>query len=285
MHRYTISKRLGDGTYGEVVRAVNNQSGEMVAVKRMKRKYYSWDDCIALREVQSLRKLRHPNIVKLKEIIRENDRLHMVFEHMDCNLYELTKNRRKHLPSERIQNHMFQILTGLHFMHKNGYFHRDMKPENILVLNNDVTKIADFGLAKEINAQGPYTGRLPLQTRIVNPPACPALPFLPSSRCVNRTLCPSQDSTVLCLALLGVLCPAAYRGLTRVRFPPSHHRSSLLAFASTSQSTSQHGGTERQRCYCARASTMRLSTSLPWAALWRSSTCCVLCFQATARAI
>ena len=40
MHRYTIAKRLGDGTYGEVVRAVNNQSGEVVAVKRMKRKYY-----------------------------------------------------------------------------------------------------------------------------------------------------------------------------------------------------------------------------------------------------
>mmetsp|Transcript_10990 Transcript_10990/g.37303 ORF Transcript_10990/g.37303 Transcript_10990/m.37303 type:complete len:592 (-) Transcript_10990:602-2377(-) len=156
MHRYQIAKRLGDGTYGEVVRAINKQSGEVVAVKRMKKKYYSWDECIALREVQSLRKLRHPNIVKLKEIIRENDRLHMVFEHMDCNLYELTKNRRKHLPESNIKNHMFQILQGLAFMHKNGYFHRDMKPENILVLN-DVTKIADFGLAKEINARLPYT--------------------------------------------------------------------------------------------------------------------------------
>uniref|UniRef100_A0A7S0HNI5 non-specific serine/threonine protein kinase n=1 Tax=Hanusia phi TaxID=3032 RepID=A0A7S0HNI5_9CRYP len=156
MHRYQIAKRLGDGTYGEVVRAINKQSGEVVAVKRMKKKYYSWDECIALGEVQSLRKLRHPNIVKLKEIIRENDRLHMVFEHMDCNLYELTKNRRKHLPESNIKNHMFQILQGLAFMHKNGYFHRDMKPENILVLN-DVTKIADFGLAKEINARLPYT--------------------------------------------------------------------------------------------------------------------------------
>jgi serine/threonine protein kinase len=183
MHRYTIAKRLGDGTYGEVLRAVNRQSGEVghrssrgcpgfagdchgkhdcfhsdcitalgwylscgchpppgtaipamrvrfklcgdtqscawldpkvsgssrprahqwaekswtalgsrcaigahslrscvqvVAVKRMKRKYYSWDECMALREVQSLRKLRHPNIVKLKEVVREHDILHMV---------------------------------------------------------------------------------------------------------------------------------------------------------------------------------------------------------------
>jgi serine/threonine protein kinase len=75
----------------------------------MKRKYYSWDDCIALREVQSLRKLRHPNIVRLKEIIRENDRLHMVFEHMDCNLYELTKSRRKPLPEDQIRSHIWQI--------------------------------------------------------------------------------------------------------------------------------------------------------------------------------
>lgn len=44
----------------------------------MKRKYYSWDECMALREVQSLRKLRHPNIVKLKEVVREHDILHMV---------------------------------------------------------------------------------------------------------------------------------------------------------------------------------------------------------------
>jgi serine/threonine protein kinase len=51
---------------------------QVVAVKRMKRKYYSWDECMALREVQSLRKLRHPNIVKLKEVVREHDILHMV---------------------------------------------------------------------------------------------------------------------------------------------------------------------------------------------------------------
>ncbi len=43
---------------------------QVVAIKRMKKKYYSWDECMALREIQSLRKLRHPNIVRLKEVIR-----------------------------------------------------------------------------------------------------------------------------------------------------------------------------------------------------------------------
>ena len=122
----------------------------------MKRKYYSWDECMNLREVQSLRKLRHPNIVKLKEVIRENDTLHMVFENLECNLYELMKDRKKFFPESQVRNLMFQILQGLNHMHKHGYFHRDMKPENVLVAK-DVAKVADFGLAREIRSQPPYT--------------------------------------------------------------------------------------------------------------------------------
>ena len=156
MHRYQVAEKLGDGTYGEVLRATNKQSGEVVAIKRMKRKYYSWDECMNLREVQSLRKLRHPNIVKLKEVIRENDTLHMVFENLECNLYELMKDRKKFFPESQVRNLMFQILQGLNHMHKHGYFHRDMKPENVLVAK-DVAKVADFGLAREIRSQPPYT--------------------------------------------------------------------------------------------------------------------------------
>lgn len=51
-----------------------------VAIKKMKRKFYSWEECMALREVKSLRKLNHPCVVKLKEVIRENDELYFVFE-------------------------------------------------------------------------------------------------------------------------------------------------------------------------------------------------------------
>jgi protein kinase len=53
-----------------------------VAIKKMKRKFYSWNECMALREVKSLRKLSHPSIVKLKEVIRERDELFFVFEYM-----------------------------------------------------------------------------------------------------------------------------------------------------------------------------------------------------------
>ena len=54
--------------------------GLQVAIKKMKRKFYSWEECMSLREVRSLRKLNHPSVVKLKEVIRENDELFFVFE-------------------------------------------------------------------------------------------------------------------------------------------------------------------------------------------------------------
>ncbi|XP_059642261.1 cyclin-dependent kinase F-4-like [Cornus florida] len=156
MERYNIIKEVGDGTFGSVWRAINKQTGEVVAIKKMKRKYYSWEECINLREVTSLRKMNHPHIVKLKEVIRENDILYFVFENMECNLYQLMKDREKLFSEAEIRNWCFQVFQGLAYMHQRGYFHRDLKPENLLV-SKDLIKLADFGLAREINSQPPYT--------------------------------------------------------------------------------------------------------------------------------
>lgn len=133
--------------------------------------------CCALSLVQSLKKLNHPNIVKLKEVrsslrpgtvlssscnpvptqvIRENDELFFVFEYMEGNLYELMKQRDRLFPESHVRNIMFQIMQGLAFMHKHGFFHRDLKPENMLV-KGDVVKVADFGLAREIRSRPPFT--------------------------------------------------------------------------------------------------------------------------------
>jgi protein kinase len=87
MEKYKIIKTLGDGTYGSVVKAINQQTNEEVAIKKMKKKFYSWDECMALREIKSLRKLNHIQIVKLKEVIRANDDLYFVFEYMEQNIY------------------------------------------------------------------------------------------------------------------------------------------------------------------------------------------------------
>ncbi|XP_071402885.1 serine/threonine-protein kinase MAK isoform X3 [Centroberyx affinis] len=157
MNRYTTLKQLGDGTYGSVLMGRSNESGELVAIKRMKRKFYSWEECMNLREVKSLKKLNHANVVKLKEVIRENDHLYFVFEYMKENLYQLMKDRNKLFPESVIRNISFQILQGLSFIHKHGFFHRDMKPENLLCMGPELVKIADFGLAREIRSRPPYT--------------------------------------------------------------------------------------------------------------------------------
>ncbi|XP_068649779.1 cyclin-dependent kinase F-4-like [Aristolochia californica] len=156
MDRYKVIKEVGDGTFGSVWRAMNKQTGEIVAIKKMKRKYYSWEECMNLREVKSLRKMNHPNIVKLKEVIRENDILYFVFEYMECNLYQLMKDRGKLFSEAEVRNWCFQVFQALAYMHQRGYFHRDLKPENLLV-TRDVIKIADFGLAREVTSEPPYT--------------------------------------------------------------------------------------------------------------------------------
>ncbi|XP_077480422.1 serine/threonine-protein kinase MAK isoform X3 [Stigmatopora argus] len=158
MNRYTTLKQLGDGTYGSVLMGRSNESGELVAIKRMKRKFYSWEECMNLREVKSLKKLNHANVVKLKEVIRENDHLYFVFEYMKENLYQLMKDRENKMFSENeLRNILFQVLAGLAFVHKHGFFHRDMKPENLLCMGPELVKIADFGLAREIRSKPPYT--------------------------------------------------------------------------------------------------------------------------------
>eukprot|EP00467_Chlorarachnion_reptans_P011403 CAMPEP_0114514526 /NCGR_PEP_ID=MMETSP0109-20121206/16202_1 /TAXON_ID=29199 /ORGANISM="Chlorarachnion reptans, Strain CCCM449" /LENGTH=733 /DNA_ID=CAMNT_0001694575 /DNA_START=182 /DNA_END=2384 /DNA_ORIENTATION=+ len=161
MKRYDIVRTMGEGMFGAVLKAVMKTTGEVVAIKKMKKKYFSWKEVVKLREVQSLKKLSHPNIVKLKEVIRERDELFFVFECMDKNVYEVTKEmklRGRMLPESTVRSYMHQILLGLAHMHKVGFFHRDMKPENLLVdKSRKIVKLADFGLAREIRSRPPYT--------------------------------------------------------------------------------------------------------------------------------
>uniref|UniRef100_H0WX85 non-specific serine/threonine protein kinase n=1 Tax=Otolemur garnettii TaxID=30611 RepID=H0WX85_OTOGA len=163
MNRYTTIKQLGDGTYGSVLLGRSIESGELIAIKKMKRKFYSWEECMNLREVKSLKKLNHANVVKLKEVIRENDHLYFIFEYMKENLYQLIKERRRQIfPTKVCRSfslyHIAVRIDGICFFHKeDSFFHRDLKPENLLCMGPDLVKIADFGLAREIRSRPPYT--------------------------------------------------------------------------------------------------------------------------------
>ena len=127
MDRYAILKVIGDGTFGTVVKAQHIASGRPVAIKRMKRRFDTWEECLNLREVKALKNLAHPNLVRLFEVIRENRQLHFIFEYLQINLYQAVKHRRLTRLME-VRDVLQQVLLGLEFMHRSGYAHRDVKP-------------------------------------------------------------------------------------------------------------------------------------------------------------
>ena len=155
MNKYQILKVIGDGTYGQVYEGINKETNEKVAIKKLKNKMSSWEECILQNEVRFLRKMNNENIIKLLEVIRDqNSDVSYIFEFCDCNLFEFIEKHRKQkmfISEAKVRNIIYQITSGLKYMHSCNIMHRDLKPENILmVLNNNLIKIADFGTAKEI---------------------------------------------------------------------------------------------------------------------------------------
>ena len=181
MEDYELINRLGGGSFADVYKAREKSTGEIVAIKILKKKYKKWEECLELREVKSLQKLQDDslsnqkgvdNIIKLKQIIfiNKTGTLNLVFEYMEKDLFALMKSREpKTLSEYEIKDLIYQTLLGLAHMHKYGFFHRDMKPENLLITNNKL-KIADFGLAREIRSLPPYTEYV--STRYYRAPEC-----------------------------------------------------------------------------------------------------------------
>jgi serine/threonine protein kinase len=171
MEKYETIEKRGSGTFADVTKDRNINTGEIVAIKRLKKKYITFQECVELREVKSLDKLKqHENIIKIKEMVWIEQQLNLVFEYMDKNLYELMTDRQnKKFNEGQIRCVMWQTLSGLAHMHKYGFFHRDLKPENLLV-DGDKVKLADFGLAREIRSLPPYTDYV--STRWYRAPEC-----------------------------------------------------------------------------------------------------------------
>eukprot|EP00824_Muranothrix_gubernata_P025791 TRINITY_DN8613_c0_g4_i2.p1 TRINITY_DN8613_c0_g4~~TRINITY_DN8613_c0_g4_i2.p1 ORF type:complete len:418 (+),score=64.97 TRINITY_DN8613_c0_g4_i2:134-1387(+) len=172
VEKYKLMGKKGEGTFSDVMKAVHVETGEFVAIKRMKSRFTSFEQVYNLREIQALKRLSpHPNIVHLAEVVfdQSKEELSLVFELMDCNLYELIKNKKSHLSEQQVKIFMYQLLKALYHMHKNGIFHRDIKPENLLVCG-DVLKLADFGSCKGVYSKPPNTEYI--STRWYRAPEC-----------------------------------------------------------------------------------------------------------------
>lgn len=196
-HRsFSIIKNLGEGSFGSVFLCDwhsklphdapppstthgPSPGTHLVAVKKLKRKLeQGWDACKSLKELKALCALSpHPCIIPLYDVFlsTESSELHFVFEAMEGNLYQFMKARKGRALDICVLSSVFEQLSGgLNHIHSSGYFHRDMKPENILFATpelhpeglgsgqNDVNavvicKIADFDCTREITSTPPYT--------------------------------------------------------------------------------------------------------------------------------
>ncbi len=191
MKKYEIIREIGDGTYGIVYEGKNKETNQKVAIKTLKQKYRTLEECLSKIEVKVLEKLNNENIVQLKEVIKDKKgEVSYIFEYCDCNLFEFIENHREHkkiIPEPIIREITFQIVKGMKYMHSQKYFHRDLKPENILVILNNYNlnntacneikiKIADFGTAKEIPNNNNNNNILPMSdyvcTRWYRAPEC-----------------------------------------------------------------------------------------------------------------
>ncbi|XP_058511268.1 MAPK/MAK/MRK overlapping kinase isoform X2 [Ochotona princeps] len=147
------------------------QDGSYYACKRMKQRFESMEQVNSLREIQALRRLNpHPNILTLHEVVfdRKSGCLALVCELMDMNIYELIRGRRQPLPEKTVMCYMYQLCLSLDHMHRNGIFHRDVKPENILI--KLVLKLGDFGSCRSVYSKQPYTEYI--STRWYRAPEC-----------------------------------------------------------------------------------------------------------------
>ena len=169
---FRLVSKKGEGTFSEVLKAQNLKNGKYMAIKCMKNHFDSLEQVNNLREIQALRRLSpNPGIITLYEVLYDQPtgRLALVFELMDMNIYELIRGRRHYLPEQHVKKYMYQLVKSMDHMHRNGIFHRDVKPENILI-SSDVLKLADFGSCRGIYSKQPYTEYI--STRWYRAPEC-----------------------------------------------------------------------------------------------------------------
>ncbi|KAL9655063.1 hypothetical protein ABK040_008845 [Willaertia magna] len=149
MEDYTVVSRIGEGTFGVVLKAVRKVDGRVIALKKIRIRKQEFDDFPknVIREAKSLQHVDHCNVVKLYDVFVSGSSLVLALEFMRTDLSKLIKAQRKALSESHIKCIMLMLFKGLHHCHSNNIMHRDIKPANLLFDENGELKLGDFGLA------------------------------------------------------------------------------------------------------------------------------------------
>lgn len=159
---YEKVEQVGEGTYGQVYKARDKETGKFVALKRVRMDNEKEGFPVtAIREIKILKVLNHKNVVQLKEIVTSKaseynhgkGSIYMVMEFANHDLTGLTDAGTR-FTTPQIKCYMKQLLEGLAYCHKNRVLHRDIKGSNLLINSEGQLKLADFGLARPFDDSG-----------------------------------------------------------------------------------------------------------------------------------
>ncbi|XP_064452273.1 cyclin-dependent kinase 7 isoform X5 [Mirounga angustirostris] len=154
--RYEKLDFLGEGQFATVYKARDKNTNQIVAIKKIKLGHRSEaKDGInrtALREIKLLQELSHPNIIGLLDAFGHKSNISLVFDFMETDLEVIIKDNSLVLTPSHIKAYMLMTLQGLEYLHQHWILHRDLKPNNLLLDENGVLKLADFGLAKSFGS-------------------------------------------------------------------------------------------------------------------------------------
>lgn len=144
LHEYRMSSTtLGEGGFGKVRLATSSRTGHQVAVKIVRRnKLVDRAELLLQREVEYHEKLRHPNIVRLFTWIKTPSRYYLVMEHCDRGDLLAYINSNSLLPMFEIKSLFSQLMHGVRFCHALGFFHRDLKLENLMLCTPQAEEVA-----------------------------------------------------------------------------------------------------------------------------------------------
>lgn len=166
--------QVGEGTFGEVFKARDTETEDLVALKKIRmRNEKEGFPITAIREIKLLRDMSHDNIIDLREVVSSSERdakeekgrgsVYIVFEFMDHDLMGLMDTAKMQFPVDMVKCFGKQLLSGLHYCHKRNIMHRDIKGANLLITTKGVLKLGDFGLSRTFNDNDPnykYTNRV-----------------------------------------------------------------------------------------------------------------------------
>merc|ERR1712093_495924 len=153
LKRCEVGQKLGKGAYGIVWKSVDKKTKETVALKKIFDAFQNDTDAQrTFREIMFLQELEHENIIGLQNFHKaENDKdVYLVFEYMETDLHAVI--RANILEPVHKQFIVYQMLKALKYCHSGGLVHRDLKPSNLLLNEECLLKLADFGLARSLRA-------------------------------------------------------------------------------------------------------------------------------------